>query len=357
MKEQVYSHRLGAITDRQFQAALDRFQMGRLLHAEPIPFGLFGQNVFISSTQGDYVLRGRPHFAWQFPTEQFYARFLREHANAPAPWPYQIDPGTDIFGWSYVLMPRMPGLQLADPQIREQIQLIDRQAIATALGENLADMQQAKWLIAGRYHAATDTVEPFELTRELAWPFPIESDPQLVAMRRTQISYSHRVKACLVHLLTKAHAANPATTTQADLNWVQGYLNETEKALNDTFMPCLVLEDYKRENLVVVHESSGWKVSGVFDLMGAYFGDGEADLSRQYAVYLDEDPRLAHAFLQGYLRKTTLQPGFVKRFPVYMLLDRAIIWEFLQRHEPTQRDKSQTFRDWASLYISPYAGS
>ena len=42
------SQPLGMITDEQFQAALDQFQLGRFLHAEPIPFGLFGQNVFVS---------------------------------------------------------------------------------------------------------------------------------------------------------------------------------------------------------------------------------------------------------------------------------------------------------------------
>ncbi len=353
MSERVYSRQLGLIADEQFQAALNRFHLGQFRYAEPIPFGLFGQNVFVSSTQGDFVLRGRPHFDWQFPTEQFYARFLREHAHAPAPWPYQIDPGTDIFGWSYALMPRMPGLQLADPQIREQLQPADRQAIAAVLGENLAAMQQAKWPIAGRYRAATDTVEPFELALELAWPFPVESDSRVAVMPHIQVSYSHRVKACLLHLLTKAHAANPIATTQEDIVWVQSYFNEAKGVLDidDTFTPCLVLEDYKRENLVVLQESSGWRVSGVFDLMGAYFGDGEADLSRQYAIYLDEEPRLAHIFLQGYLSKITPRPGFVKRFPVYMLLDRAIIWEFLQRHEPTWWDKSQTFRDWARPYL------
>jgi len=348
---QVYS-RLGEITDEQFQAALDRFQLGRFLHAEPIPYGLFGQNVFVSSTQGDYVLRGKPHFAWQFPTERFYARFLRECANAPAPWPYQIDPGTDIFGWSYVLMPRMPGLQLANPQVREQLLPADRQAIAAVLGKNLAYMQQAKWSIVGRYRAVTDEVEPFELAYELAWPFPIESDPQLAAMPRIQISYGHRVMACLLHLLTKARAANPAATTQADLHWVQGYLNDGEKALDDTYSPCIVLEDYRRENLVVQNDNGKWRVSGVFDLMEAHFGDGEADLSRQYAVYLDEDPRLGHAFLQGYLSEVTPRPGFSQRFPVYMLLDRAIIWEFVQRHEPTAWNKSQTFSEWANYYLS-----
>ena len=27
----------------------------------------------------------------------------------PAPWPYHIDDTTDIFGWPYALMPRLPG--------------------------------------------------------------------------------------------------------------------------------------------------------------------------------------------------------------------------------------------------------
>ena len=66
-------------------------------------------------------------------------------------------------------------------RLREQLLQADRQAIATALGENLAYMQQAKWPISGRYKAATDAVEPFELAYELAWPFPIESDLQLSA--------------------------------------------------------------------------------------------------------------------------------------------------------------------------------
>lgn len=100
----------------------------------------------------------------------------------------------------------------------------------------------------------------------------------------------------------------------------------------------------------------GWRVSGVFDLMGAHFGDGEVDLSRQYAVYLEEGPHLAQAFLQGYLSQTTPRPGFAKRFPVYMLLDRAIIWEFVHRHDPLLWDRHQTFRDWANRYTSIEAG-
>lgn len=110
MQGKTYSQRLGVITDEQFQAALDQFHLGRFIRAEAIPSGLWGQNVFVSSTEGEYVLRGQPHFAWQFPTEQFYARYLYERTSVPVPWLYLLDVGTDIFGWNFVLMPRMPGL-------------------------------------------------------------------------------------------------------------------------------------------------------------------------------------------------------------------------------------------------------
>ena len=67
MHTREYSKHLGLLSPDQFQAALNRFGLGNFLHAEPIPFGLFGQNVFLTSIVGEFVLRGRPHFPWQFP--------------------------------------------------------------------------------------------------------------------------------------------------------------------------------------------------------------------------------------------------------------------------------------------------
>ena len=244
-------------------------------------------------------------------------------------------------------MPRMPGLQLADPQIREQLQLSERQAIARTLGENLAHMQRAKWPSAGRYQAATNAVEPFELAHELVWPLPVESDPDQAALPLTIISYGERVKACLRHRLAKARQLNAAATTRQDIAWVEDCLAEANDALDDRFEPCLVLQDYKRSNVTVQRQGAKWQVSGVFDLMEAHFGDGEADLSRLFAVYLEEDRQLARAFLQGYLSQTTPRPGFARRFPVYMLLDRAMVWEFGLRVAGWW-DGHRTFRDWAS---------
>ena len=353
MKGRMYSQRLGVISDEQFQAALDRFNLGRFIQAEPIPFGNFGQNVFVTSTTGEYVLRGQPHFWWQFPTEQFYTRQLHERTSVPVPWPYLIDPTTVIFGWSFVLMPRIPGLQLADPQVKEQLKPAERRGIARALGENLARMHEVTWPFSGRYNASSQIVEPFDLANELAWPFPIESDRRLASIPPTIIPYSERVKACLRHHLARSHEYNGAVTTPEDISWVEELIADAKEALNDGFEPCLLMEDYKEGNLVVMQHEERWQVSGMFDLMEAHFGDGEADLSRPIGEYLVEDPQLAHEFFKAYRSQKSLRPGFAKRFPIYMLLDRAILWEFFQRHGLHWWDESWTFRDWAGQYTSP----
>jgi hygromycin-B 7''-O-kinase len=128
-----YSARLGEISASQFQAALDCFDLGIFVQAEPIPFGIFGQNVFLTSTKGAFVLRGDPHFPWQFPTEQFFVQQLHEHTHVAVPHPYLIDDSTDIFGWSYVIMPRMIGLQVTNPQVKKTLNAEDRMGIARAV--------------------------------------------------------------------------------------------------------------------------------------------------------------------------------------------------------------------------------
>lgn len=354
MQGKMYSQRLGVLTDAQFQAALDHFHYGHFIQAESIPFGLFGQNIFISSTTGEYVLRGDPHFWWQFPTEQFFARQLHERTSVPVPWPYLIDPTPDIFGWSYVIMPRLYGLQLADPQVRAQLNLADKRKIARALGENLARMQAVTWPISGRYNPATGNVDPFDVAFELAHPFPVASDARLAGLPPTTISYSDRVKACLRHHLLNAQESNALTTTPDDVSWVEERLTSAHDALNDTFEPCLLMEDYKEGNLVVEHQGERWQVSGVFDLMEAHFGDGEADLARQFAEYFVEDASLAQTFLDSYRTHKPLRPGFAARFPIYLLLDRAIIWAYFQRQGQYWWEKQWTFREWVSQYLPPH---
>jgi len=297
----------------QFQAALDRFALGAFVRATPIPLGNFGQNVFVTATSGEYVLRGAPHYPWQFPKERLIARLLHERTGAPVPWPYLLDPSDDIFGWSYALMPRLPGLQLGDPVLYAALTAVDRRRIAAALGTMLARLHRLTWPHAG--------------------------------------DYRDRVVARIRHNLTVARE-QVAQTTASDASWVEEVLAAGYDMLGAPSEPCIVMEDYTTRNVVVERVGRGWRVSGVFDLMTPYVGDGEADLSRQIAMYWDDEPACARAFLRSYLRHRPPRQGFGARFPIYMLDDRLIIWTWAHRHGVVWWDTSWTLRTWAERYMA-----
>jgi len=325
-----YSKRLGTLSPVQSQAALDRFDLGEFVSAEPIPFGNFGQNVFLTGTRGDYVLRGVPHYPWQFPKERFFTHLLHERTPVPVPWPYLLDSHDDIFGWSYVIMPRMPGFQLIDPEVRRELRTADRHAIAGAMGTTLAHIHSLTWPYSGEYDLATDTIQPLELDH---------ADWVISRMRhdlQVAIPLSDR-------------------TTDADVEWVERVIEEGREALATPFVPCCVIQDFKEGNAVAECRDGIWQISGVFDLMEPYFGDGEADLPRQVSVCADEDVELARNFVRAYMEQMLeydrpLRPGFDERFRIYMLLDRLIIWQFAQRHG-VWWDPSLTLREWAAPYV------
>ena len=304
---QPYSERLGAIAPEQFQRALARFGLGDFVRAEAIPFGLFGQNVFVSSTQGEFVLRGKPHYPWQFPTERFFVEQLHAHTQTPVPYPYLLDPAADIFGWSYVLMPRLPGLQLQDQAAAASLSFDDRSAIAGALARTLAGVQALTWECSGTYDPATDRVRPLDQPYR-AW-------------------IVQRIRQKLADSLSANEHTRPS-----DVAWVECLLERVTPALEVPFQPCAVLSDYGYHNAVVSRAGAGWQVSGVFDVMDAHFGDGQADLSVQVGVYLDEDERLARAFVEEYLRLKPAGSGFCLQQQLYMLDLRLSYWRYFQRH-------------------------
>lgn len=321
-----YSERLGQLSDDQLQAALDRFGLGELRHAEPVPIGLFGQNVFLSSSKGDYVLRGSPSSTEQFPKEQFFFDLIHERTEVPVPWPYTIDSTTDIFGWQYAIMPKLPGLQIGDHELRERMSTNDRRALARAMGESLADLHGLSWPQCGEFELAIHTIRPIET------------------------SYGRWFSSRIQHWLDRCKAASKATT-EADVAWAKKLLVQASDALNVSFQPTFVHRDYKENNAVAQRTANGWQVTGVLDVGGGYFGDGEQDFARSVATYAREDVALARRFLESYQTNRPLRPGFKERFPVYMLADRLIIWEYGQRNS-IWFEEGLSFQEWAGHFVS-----
>jgi aminoglycoside phosphotransferase (APT) family kinase protein len=225
-------------------------------------------------------------------------------------------------------MPKMPGLQLADPQVVARLSMDERRSVARALAAMLIEIQTLTSEHSGRYNIASQRIEPM-LQDYRSW-------------------IVQRVR----ELLTQAQSYN-ANTTVTDVAWVENIIERTAHACLTPYQSCLVLEDYKEPNVVVRREGTGWQVSGVFDFMTAHFGDGEADLARQVGTYLREAPELADEFVQFYLDQKVVQPGFGERQQLYMLYDSLLIWSFWQGHAGgLPEDKRLSLEKWAGPFVA-----
>ena len=338
----VYSQRLGAISDEQFRAVAERLRLGRFVKAAPTTSGLFGQNVFVTTTDGEFVLRGAPHWVkemhetawhredrWQFTKEKFFADQLHARTNAPVPWPMLHDESSDIFGWPYLVMPRMPGTCYDERSIRKALPPEDRRKVAAALGTMLAEMQRLTWPFAGDFGTASITLETH-------------------ASGATR----HVVDETLGFVNA---AAGHAATTDADRTWIEAAATRALAVPErpNTYVHC----DYKLNNLTVIQSGDGWRVSGLFDLHEAQFGDGARDIVRQACGYLDTEPELAATFVDGYMAGVAADPRIEQLLPLYVVNDRIKLWEFFTR--PAARaawSVGKTFREWAEHYVDGLIG-
>lgn len=317
-----YAHRLGHLAPEQLQAALDRFELGRLISTSPVTTGNFGQNLRVVSTTGTYILRGNPFFDWQFAKERLIAGIIHERTVVPGPWPFLHEPSPELFGWEYAIMPLLPGLNLGDATVYGRLSKTDRLNIATALGTTASALQ----------HARFDGPRAFDLAANA-----------LVSLPGKAID---RIEQRIRDNLGKARTET-GYTTDADVAWVEDTLAAGRRHIRDDGPWCLLHGDLTTNNIVATTDANKWQISGIFDLMTASVGDGESDLCRQFAVYVDQEPASASAFMAGYFDYAPMRPGFRERFPIYLLDERLTLWEWLQRTSPDWWQSSTIgLRDW-----------
>jgi aminoglycoside phosphotransferase (APT) family kinase protein len=334
MASQKYSERLGVISDDQLQAALDRFDLGRLLSAEPAIGGLFGQNIMLRTTEGEFVFRGAPHwdpegnYDWQFQKERLFSRLVHERGTGPpVPWPYLIEESEEIFGWNWAIMPRAAGLSMV-AEAGNEFALEDRYAQAAALGAALAALHTVTSNEAATY------------------------DRTVPGLRPIAVPYGEYVRSNIERLLAESVAASAATPPE-DVDWVRSLVDEGLPAFDEPFTPTVIHLDYSENNAVLDRTDDGWVVAGVVDWMTAEVGHPEADLCRSIAHYryrrLDEQ----RPFVAAYRAVHVQQPGFEERIPVFMLNERLLIWAYGQRHAAQWFPEGVTLRRWMRQFLDP----
>lgn len=332
------SEGLGTITDEQFQAVADQFNLGRFLSASPIKQGLFGQNVFFATREGEFVLRGAPHWVrspgeahyhredrWQFTSERYFARALHESTQTPVPWPMSYDPRCTIFEWPYLVMPRMPGTSFEDASFAEMASDRDRSGVAQALATNLVEMQRLRHPFAGSFDVNTIELRPY------ANGFT----GHIVSSTR-QIMHD---------------TLNNNQLDAADVGFIERIC---EAATTAGERPVTYVHvDYKLGNMTVAQDPSGaWKVSGLFDFHEANFGDGALDNVRQYCAFLDHSPGAANHFARTYFSLTPVDDALHGLMPLYVLNDRLKIWGyFTQPGVASPFPAGARFNRWAARYL------
>jgi aminoglycoside phosphotransferase (APT) family kinase protein len=293
-----YSERLGVLDADQLQAACDVFDIGTVTDAETPIGGLFGQNVILTTNQGRFVLRGNPHGHVQLTKERVVARFINDRSSLAAPWPYQVSDDIEIFGWTFAVMPCLPG----EPGTVLWETEDDRIALAIATGEALARMQEASSDFFGPYDAQIDGFIEMDDFRDWA---------------------VHRLE----HWRGACRAVN-ALSTEGE-QWIDGVIDECAGALEVPFTPVLVHHDFKFGNLAFERTGRRFEPTGVFDLFEAYLADGEEDIVRMLWM-TNRDER--KAFADVYVSLRPLRDGAAERLAIYALSDWLCIWEYGARH-------------------------
>ena len=293
-----YSERLGVIDPGQLQDVCDEFRLGRLIDTDTPIGGLFGQNIFLSTSEGEYVFRGNPHGHVQLTKERVVAKLISERSTLPAPWPYEISENAERFGWTYAVMPRLDGVD--GGRLRDVLDDDGKLDLAAAHGEALA-----------RLH---------ETTSEFFGPY----DPQVdgfIAMDDFPDWLLHRLQ----QWRDDCRAVN-ALSTDAE-RYIDDTIERCAPALSVPFTPVLVHHDFKPGNLNF--DPATLDPTGVFDLMEAYFADGEEDIVRMlWSVGAGE----RDAFVEQYVVDMPFRDGASDRLELYALSDWLVIWGYGHRH-------------------------
>ena len=316
----------------QFSAAAARLGLGDFIAAEPIRTGLFGQNVFLTTSEGEFVFRGAPHWyggrrddRYQFAKEALFIRLVHEGTGAPAPWPPRYDPTSDIFGWPYLVMPRMPGTCFNERSIRKAL------AAARPPRGRRFDRRDAR-AAATPHRAGRRRLRPrYRRARATCGRLWRPSDP--LAVRRRRGRRQGRRDDWRRHGLDRDLARDARDLPARPVTFVHG--------------------DYKLDNMTVVERDGALASRRHLRLPHRPLRRLARDIVRAACAYLDTEPELAQVMIEAWRADGGDAAGLAPWLPLYVASERSSIWAgFVKRDARPAWSAGKTFRSWAEAPAS-----
>ncbi|MFC5463540.1 phosphotransferase family protein [Lederbergia graminis] len=318
------SHGLGDIANDEIQNILQKYHLGALIKANKTKNGAMKQTMFVTSTEGVFVIKGNPVYKGQLEEEGFFISELGKRTNLSLPLPYKIDSSLEIFPYPYAIMPLLPGFHFLHI---DNYTIEEKKEITTALVNALKEMHSWKVSTYGEWNPITKSLQPFE-----------QSFDQWLHNRVT-----YWLK----------DAEKYSTITNEDWDWTSNFLNETLPYLSSLTRPTFVMGDFKPGNCLIDKNDDGWYVSGVFDFTNSYFGDPVADLIKFLTIFIDSNELgVAKHFIQSFYDDREDPYAFKQRLKLHMLQQRVLDWGCAKAMNMVDWEEDISFKAWITKYMN-----
>lgn len=323
------------------QKMLSRWNLGTLYSYRPTKYGVMKQTLLIRASSGNYVWKGNPLFPGQWKEEQYMMNQLSKLTDVPVPTPYLVDSADDIFGYSYALMPLLPGQHYheIDKQSLTETEHID---ILKKLVTALHTLHKWKTAIAGEYDTDIDTDLDLENDTDISQIQPFKKG--LYSFHEQQMMY------------WLEDAAKFSVIQDADIAWVREVISSAETSFQNMSTYSFVMGDFKSENILLHQEAEEWQVSGIFDFTTAYFGDPLADVVKfTNQLIWNGQQKEAGIFLSTYLSSAegaASRSDILSRLSVHFVYSLTLKWGEAHATGTVDHKEMTTFREYASRHLN-----
>lgn len=337
------SRSVHGVTEVQLQQALDRHGLGQLQSWSFTPHGRSAQTLSIQSSSGQYILKGNPIYKGQWQEEQFFANQISQRTHLPVPSPYILDEQKDIFGWSYLMMPKLTGVHLHEiwdslPDRQSQAQCLDVLSQALHQLHSWRVDEVGEWDgVQGKQIDLRSEFTPGYDDRDIVPPFLEEEYVQPIT------PFARWIEQRLFYWLKDAERFCN-TVGKEGWQYILEQLQDVMPALERFECPTVVMGDFKSENLLLDQYTSEddhtttWRLSGIFDFTTAYFGDPAADLVKIVIMLVDrQETVMAHEWVRQYIRlrycdltpeavHVETEADFIDRLHIHLLYQLILQW-------------------------------